>query len=299
VGSGTRINPNYNQIVSLFYSGDLYYNALQVGVQKKMSHGVQVQGSFTWGKAIDTGSGTQGGDQFSNGISSLPAYNLKSLQGLADYSILRTLIINGIWQVPSPKWSGAAGWITNGWQLGAIFKASDGVPFTATFGTGGDPTGTNSADDWAFPNRLTGPGCKTAVNPGNPNNYIRTQCFAVPTAASLAFYNANCDSSFGTFPQCFNLRGNSGRNTLIGPGITNLDFSVYKNNYVKRISELFNVQFRAEVFNILNHSNFAVPVAPDNTDIFDGLGAPTGVAGLLTSTTTTAREIQFGLKIIW
>jgi hypothetical protein len=299
VGSGTKINPNYNQIVSLFYSGDLYYNALQVGVQKRMSHGVQVQGSFTWGKAIDTGSGTQGGDQFSNGISSLPAYNLKSLQGLADYSILRTLIINGIWQVPAPKWSGAAGWITNGWQLGAIFKASDGVPFTATFGTGGDPTGTNSADDWAFPNRLTGPGCNTAVNPGNPNNYIRTQCFAVPTAPSLAFYNANCDNTMGIFPQCFNLRGNSGRNTLIGPGITNLDFSVYKNNYVKRISETFNVQFRAEVFNILNHSNFAVPVAPDNTDIFDGSGAPTGVAGLLTSTTTTAREIQFGLKIIW
>ena len=95
------------------------------------------------------------------------------------------------------------------------------------------------------------------------------------------------------------MRGNSGRNTLIGPGITNLDFSVYKNNYVKRISETFNVQFRAEVFNILNHSNFAVPVSPDNTDIFDNSGAPTGVAGLLTSTTTTAREIQFGLKIIW
>ena len=128
---------------------------------------------------------------------------------------------------------------------------------------------------------------------------LRNQQVASSILAGGSIYNANCDSTLGTFPQCFNLRGNYGRNTLIGPGITNLDFSLYKNNYVKRISETFNVQFRAEVFNILNHANFAVPVAPDNTDIFDGSGAPTGVAGLLTSTTTTAREIQFGLKIIW
>jgi hypothetical protein len=98
---------------------------------------------------------------------------------------------------------------------------------------------------------------------------------------------------------CFNLRGNSGRNVLIGPGTLNLDFSIFKNNYVKRISENFNLQFRAEFFNILNRANFAVPITPDNTDIFDSTGAPTGVAGLLTSTSTTAREIQFALKLIW
>jgi hypothetical protein len=101
------------------------------------------------------------------------------------------------------------------------------------------------------------------------------------------------------FPQCFNLRGNSGRNTLIGPGLTNLDFSIFKNNRVRRISENFNVQFRAEFFNVLNHANFSVPVTPDNTDIFDSTGAPTGVAGQLTSTSTTAREIQFAIKLFW
>lgn len=135
--------------------------------------------------------------------------------------------------------------------------------------------------------------------PRNPDNYIKTECFAVPAAPSLAFYKANCDSSVGTYPQCFNLRGNAGRNSLIGPGVINMDFSVYKNNYIKSISENFNVQFRAEFFNVLNHTNFALPVTPDNTDIFDGSGAPTGVAGLLTKTSTTAREIQFSLKLIW
>ena len=209
-------------------------------------------------------------------------------------------MINGTWQVPSPKWlPGRAGWITNGWELGAIYKANDGVPFTATFGTDGDPQGLNSSDPWAFPNRLPGPGCGSLINPGNPNSYIKTQCFAVATAPSAAFYTANCDPTFGTFPQCFNLRGNSGRNILTGPGTSNLDFSVFKNNSIKRISESFNVQFRAEFFNILNRANFAVPVTPDNTDIFDSSGASTGVAGLLTSTSTTAREIQFALKLIW
>ena len=65
------------------------------------------------------------------------------------------------------------------------------------------------------------------------------------------------------------------------------------------LGEKMKLQFRAEFFNVLNHANFAVPVTPNNTDIFDSTGAPTGVAGLLTSTTTTAREIQFALKVIW
>jgi hypothetical protein len=299
-GSGTTLNPNFGSIRGLFYEANSFYDALEVGVEKRMSHGVQLQGSFTWGKSIDMSSATTGGDQFSNGIGSPPWYDLKGFRGLSDFNIARTLVINGTWQVPSPKaLPGFAGWATSGWQLGAIYKVSDGVPFTATFGTNGDPQGLNSSDPWDFPSRLTGPGCGSLINPGNPDNYIKTQCFAVPTAPSLAFYTANCDPSFGTAPQCFNLRGNAGRNILIGPGTSNLDFSVFKNNYIKRISENFNVQFRAEFFNILNHANFAVPVSPDNTDIFDSSGAPTGVAGLLTSTTTTAREIQFALKLVW
>jgi hypothetical protein len=91
----------------------------------------------------------------------------------------------------------------------------------------------------------------------------------------------------------------SGRNILTGPGLANLDFSLFKNNSIKRISENFSVQFRAEFFNILNRTNFAVPNTPGNTDIFDSKGAPTGVAALLTSTTTTSRQIQFALKLIW
>jgi hypothetical protein len=311
VSSGNTINPNFGDINGVLYQGNSYYHALEIGIQKRMSHGLELQGSYTWGKSIDTGSATGVGDQFSNSIGSLPWYDLRSTRGLSDFNIGRTLVISATWQIPSPKsFSGPAGWIMGGWELGGIYKASDGVPFTATFGTDGDPQGLNSSDTWAFPDRLTTPGCKSLVNPGNPNNYIKTECFSVPKAPSVDFFNAapplGCDPAFGsTIPTdpnylwCFNLRGNADRNILIGPGTSELDFSIFKNNYIKRISENFNVQFRAEFFNILNHANFAVPVMPDHTDIFDSTGQPTGVAGLLKSTTTTAREIQFALKLVW
>ena len=304
------LNPNFGQIYGLAYQGNSFYDALLAGVTKRMSHGLELQGSFTWGKSIDTGSGSIAGDTFSNGISSLPWYDLNSNRGLSDFDIRRTVVLSATWQVPGPKsLSGPAGWLTSGWELGAIFKANDGVPFTATWGTNGDPQLMGSGDPWAFPNRLTSPGCRSLINPGNPNNYIKTECFTIPSAPTKAFWDANCnptpylDSSGNPVtvpnPQCFNLRGNSGRNILIGPGLTNLNFSIFKNSRVQRISENFNVQFRAEFFNVLNHANFSVPISPDNTDIFDSTGQPTGVAGQLTSLATTAREIQFGIKLSW
>jgi len=305
----SRNNENFGSMRGMFYEGRSYYNALETQLAKRMSHGFQMQGTFTWGKSIDTSSATVAGDAFGNSISSLQfAFNPKLSRALSDFSIGRTLVLNGTWEVPSPKsFSGPAHWLSDGWQLGVIFTASDGVPFTPTWGTGDDPTGTLSSDDWAFPNRLGGPGCKSLTNPGNPNNYVKTLCFAVPTAPDIAFWTANCDPAPPTFGgplpagdlRCFNLRGNAGRNILIGPGITSLDFSVFKNNRIKRISENFNLQFRAEIFNILNHANFAPPTTPDNTDIFDSSGADTGVAGLLSRTTTTAREIQFAIKVIF
>jgi hypothetical protein len=302
-------NTNYGSIRGLWYKGHSYFDALELQMVKRMSHGFQVQGAFTWGKSIDTSSATMAGDAFGNSISSLNWFDLRLGRGLSEFNIGRTLVVNGTWEVPSPKsLSGPAKWALDGWQLGLIFQANDGVPFTPTWGTGDDPANTSSNDDWAYPNRLGGPGCNTLTNPGNPAHYIKTECFSVPTAPNLAFWNQYCDPLPPTLggtsvdPNsllCFNLRGNVGRNILIGPGLTNVDFSVFKNNYIKRISENFNVQFRAEIFNILNHANFAPPTTPDNSDIFDSTGSVSDVAGLLSRTTTTAREVQFAVKIIW
>jgi len=299
-GSGIPINPNFGQIAMLTYGARSSYNGLEASIMKRMSHGFQIQGSFTWGKSMDNSSVMTAADSFQNSIASLEWFNLKLNRGVSDFNVGRTLVINGIWNVPEWKSApGFAGRITNGWQLGSIFTAKDGIPFTATLGSDGDPLGKNSNNNWDFPNRLTGPGCSSLVNPGNPNNYIKTQCFAVPTVAFAGASAALCDTTEGQPGQCLNLRGNAGRNILTGPGLVDLDFSVFKNNYIRRISETFNVQFRAEVFNILNRANFNAPVLPSQTDLFDSTGVANPSAGQLTSTVTPAREIQFALKLIW
>jgi hypothetical protein len=309
--SSTLLNTNAGAIRYIDWGGGSNYNSLEFGLTKRMSHGLALQSSFTWSKSIDTSSSGSIEDNFVNSISSLPWFDLKLNRAVSDFNIARILVISATWQEPDRKsLSGPAAWIANGWELGAIYKANDGAPFSATFGTDGDPQGLNSTDPWAFPNRLTGPGCQTLTNPGNPNNYIKTQCFAAPTAPASFFTGpapmCSSDPRLGTKAvgdpslfQCFNLRGNAGRNILTGPGLSNLDFSVFKNNSVRRISENFRVQFRAEFFNILNRPNFSVPNSPNNTDIFDSTGGQNGAAGLLTSTSTTSRQIQFALKFIW
>jgi hypothetical protein len=294
------LNPNFGAIRGMLYQGNSFYDALELQVIKKMSHGVQVQGAYTWAKSIDTNSATVAGNQFGNSISSLDWFDQTLSRSLSDFNVGRTLVINAIWEVPGLKSAfRVANWVSSGWQLGGIYKASDGIPFSATFGSDGDVLGKNSSDTFDYPNRLTGPGCNTLVNPGNPTNYVKTQCFALPTAPNTAFYAAHCDSTVGGGPsslECFNLRGNAGRNILIGPGLSEFDFSLFKNNYIRRISDNFNVQFRAELFNLFNRANFA---PPSNPDIFDSTGAISGSVGLLDSTTTTSREIQFALKLMW
>jgi hypothetical protein len=312
-----KINDQAGDIRYLNWAASSSYHALQVGVVKRLNHGFQIQGSFTWGKSIDNNSGVIAGDQFANSVSSLDWFDLHLTRGLSDYNVGRTLVINATWLVPSPKsLSGPLAWPLSGWQLSTVFKANDGVPFSALFGAqGADPRGTLSSDDYAYPSIV--PGCNP-IDLNFRNNgllYInpKTSCFTVPVAPSQAFWTANCDPFLpaavqpssgppvaAVFPQCFNLQGNVGRNTLVGPGLTNLDFSVVKNNYIRKISESFNVQFRAELFNILNHANFNVPSLGDgNTNMVNGDGTVNGSAGLLSQTTTDPREIQFAIKVIW
>jgi hypothetical protein len=275
-GSGTVLNPNAARINYLTWSANSFYDGFELQLTKSMSHGFQIQGSYTWGKSIDDGSQSLAGDPFANSISSLFFFDRKVRRGVSDFSIGQNLVVNYTWIIPAPHAvQGPAGWALDGWQVGGILQASSGLPFTPILG--GDPLGLNSSDPWDFPNRLVSPGCRSGVNPGNVNNYIKLQCFSFPKPSTLL--------------------GNAGRNSLVGPGLVNFDFSVFKNNYVKKVSESFNVQFRVEAFNVFNRANFAAPI--DNSAIFDQSGALVPGAGLIDKTSTTAREIQFALKVIW
>src|SRR5712692_11741591 len=87
----------------MFYNGHSYYNALELQLAKRMSHGFQVKGTYTWAKSMDTSSATVAGDAFSNSISSLHWFDLRLSRGLSDFNVGRTFVVNGIWQVPTPN----------------------------------------------------------------------------------------------------------------------------------------------------------------------------------------------------
>jgi outer membrane receptor protein involved in Fe transport len=309
IKSGTKLNTQAGTLVGEEMQNHSWYDALQVEVTKNLSHGLLLHGSYSWSRNIDYDSGTFAGDSFGNGETTQPWFDAKIWRALTDFNISQNLIINGTWTLPSPAGGGGfAGHALGGWELGGILKVNGGVPFTPNFGAGGDPAGVKGSDtSFLTPDRLTGSGCDTLVNPGNPNNYIKAQCFAIPRAPSVAFWQANCDTTskiFGPaatattepFPDCFNLMGNAGRNILIGPGLVNLDFSVFKNNYIRKISENFNLQFRWEIFNILNRANFAVP---SSASIFNAVGTDVSANDIITSTQTPSRQMQVALKLIF
>jgi hypothetical protein len=116
------------------------------------------------------------------------------------------------------------------------------------------------------------------VNPQNASRYVKTECFAAPSTSTRL--------------------GNAGRNSVIGPGLIDMDFSLFKNIPIPKISEGFKAQFRTEVFNIFNRPNFTSP--NDNRAILNPDGTLNGnTPGGITLTNTTSRQIQFALKLTW
>jgi hypothetical protein len=301
---GNPVNGTFGQIEGLMWVASSSYHSLQAQVKKNMRHGLQAQASFTWGRSIDTSSAGSIGDNFHNSVSSLPFFSTKLNRGPSDFNVGRNFVVNFEWEIPSPKSLFSAGqWALSGWQLGGILEASSGAPFSVTIT--GDPLKLGNTDPFGRPNRLSGPGCGNPVNPGNPFNYIKLECFGLPLQTPAL---AGVCQTYGFDPNavppnpgipgtCANLLGNASRNSLNGPGLINFDVSLFKNMTFKRISENFSAQFRVELFNIFNHPNFSPPV--DNNALFDSTGAALGGAGTITSTVTTSRQIQLALKLIW
>jgi Carboxypeptidase regulatory-like domain len=288
-GSGTRANPNVGFIRPVNFDGSASYNGLQAGLKKVYGHGFQAEASYAYSKCIDTGSGAQLGDPFQNSLTSLIYFSKIARRGPCDFDLRQNFVLNYLWDIPGPK-AGAASWLGNGWEVGGIVTVSTGVPFTPIMS--GDPLGQNSSDPIDFVDRV--PNCNPYT--GKVNAYLNLACFSVPIKP--ANLNIQC-TPFPSGPanSCMNLFGDVGRNELVGPGLTDFDFSVFKNNHIPKISETFNLQLRFEFFNIFNHPNFQAPI--DNEVLFTGAGASVNGAGAIDSLTTSARQIQLGAKIIW
>src|SRR5882672_20732 len=276
-GGSAKPNQNLGIIRYLYWGSDSSYNAMNVNVDKRMSHGLQFQFAYTWSKSLDDNSSTIAGDTFLNSLNSLFWFAPKSLRGPSDFNLTHSATINALWALPTPQsLNGFAKAAIGGWQVGGIFKINSGLPTTVIFN--GDPMGVGNggADQFGIPNRISGcdPVNHNYIGGASPS-YINVNCYALPTVSASSPLAAQCGTFSGaaTPPPsgqvyCANLLGNAGRNSVVGPKLVNFDFSTTKNIPIHRISETFNVQFRAEIFNIFNHSNF-VPPEPTNGAKFE------------------------------
>jgi Carboxypeptidase regulatory-like domain/TonB dependent receptor/TonB-dependent Receptor Plug Domain len=262
----------------VIFDGESTYHGFQTQLKREMTHGLQGQLSYTLGKCRDTSSAPVTGDTYVNSIA-VPLLLSKAYRiGACDFDVRNTLVGTMIWDLPGPR-SGVASYVAGGWEIGTIVTATSGSPYTVTFGGGGDPLNTGFNGDFSmdFANLIAG--CN--ATPGITNN----------AKGQLLAFNPNC---FTAAPVVAGgvLVGNSGRNRFYGPGFTTVDFSLFKNFSFK---ERFRVQFRSEFFNILNHPNFAAPnFLNDANNSFE-----TANAGIIGSTSSSSRQIQLGLKLVW
>jgi hypothetical protein len=199
---------------------------------------------------------------------------LRRIRGPSDFNIGRAFSAYAAYELPLST-VGGKHWYLQHWRVTGRYQASAGAPFTVVIG--GDPLGTRSTDPFDLPNAVDGSQCHAPVNRGNPIAYLKFQCFTFPAPATLL--------------------GNLGRNSILGPGLQNLNSSLLKDNFIKRVSETFNVQLRLEVFNFSNHTNFAPPL--NHRVIFDQGGRLVPGAGLIDSTATPSRQMQAGLRVVW
>ena len=298
----TVIDPNVGALRPTFWMVSSHYNGVQAQLTERMSHGLQASGSFTYGKCMDDTSSGLIGDPFQNSFTTTMFFLRASRVGRCDFNISDNFVVNFIWNVPGPK-SGLMSYIAGGWQTGAILTASTGIPTTPFIG--GDPLGLINQDAVVYPDYVRGcdPVNHKWKSEGAKGSYFNAACYTVPIApASIASDPTKCApyTAAGTpANSCMQLFGNAGRNSVVGPSSFDLDFSLFKNYAVHRISESFNVQFRAEFFNVLNHPNFLLPNFNEgNNQIFSPTGAP--INAVIDSTGTyDPRQIQFGLKVIW
>ena len=234
------------------------YHSLQARFEQRLNFGLSLLASYTFAKSIDNGSSF-----FSSaGDPNFPqdSYNLRAERGLSNFDVRHRFVASYAYDLPFGK---ASRWL-KGWQTFGILQFQTGQPFTVSLlpdfdnsNTGIDSLGFGANDR---PNVVGSP---RLSNP-TANEWFNTSAFAIPP--------------YGTF-------GNSGRNTVEGPGMATVDLSLVKNTAIR---ERATVQFRVEAFNVLNRTNFGLP---DNF-----IGSPT--FGQILSA-GNPRRLQLGLKLLF
>ena len=266
-----------------FSEGVSEYNSLQVDLQRRLSRGLTLRGVYTWAKVLDDGDSLNAtAAANAPGLLSNP-YFPKADWGLATYDVRNLGVATATYELPFGKGKkylttsgGASGLFAGGWTLNSIVTAQSGFPFTPQLGYNPSNDGDTRNPVRAFLN----PAFSGPVVLGNPNQWFDPRAFIAP-------------------PNNSGLFGNVARDAYIGPGLATWDFSVTKQT---SLHERLSLQFRAELFNLLNRANFNTPnlithvLLPPPNQTTPVLSP---AAGTITSTSTTSRQIQFGWKLLW
>jgi hypothetical protein len=276
-----KANPALANTWTWYSEGDASYNALQVDLNHRFSQGLTMRGVCTWSKVLDDGDSlnqTTAGN--APGLVSNP-FNLGADWGPGTFDVRNMGVISALYALPfgrgktfateSQGWSNRA---VAGWSVSSIVTLQAGFPFTPQLSY--NPSNNGDTRDPVRP--FLNPDFTGPVVTGNPAQWFNPSAFIAPPSTS-GFY------------------GNLGRDTFTGPGLATWDFSVLKDTPLR---EGLNLQFRAEMFNLLDRANFNTPnlvvFTPPTATNTTGVS---GTAGAITSTSTTSRQIQFALKLIW
>jgi hypothetical protein len=281
-GVSQGINPNFSSIQVTNSDAQSFYNALQLSANRNLSGGLSLQASYTLSKSVDDASSPAGGG-FAPAESQYP-YQRTLGRGLSDFDTRQNLVLSYFYDLPfgpSRTWlsSGVLSRLLGGWRLGGIFSARSGTPFSATSSVR-NPGYLFAA---ALPNLV-------AEQSNNPTSGVSVGCSAVEAGRELRAPELYFDPCVFQVPEPGTL-GNLGRNTLIAPATLNLDLSLQREFL---LDSRRRVQFRAEFFNIPNHTNFGEPSADVFTGVYPGRFNPS--LGRVSSTRTTSRQIQLAMR---
>ncbi|MGA9631079.1 MAG: TonB-dependent receptor [Candidatus Acidiferrales bacterium] len=273
--TGLLTNPNFGSLNDATPTSHSSYNSLQVAANRQFTHNFQAQVSYTWSKCLDDGSVTSAGEQGAYGV--VDPYDQALDRGPCTFNRTQNLVINGLYSLPF-----TGNRLVSGWQLSEILSASTGLPVNVMDGF--DQADTEGIEG-PRPNYATGvPGC----SPYQILNKVSQPAGSLPV---VQYFNTACYTV-----EAQGTEGNLGRDSIYGPRLLNLDFSIIKRT---KITEKLNTEFRAEFFNIINHTNFAQPTPGLYLGDFGGFVIPSPTAGQITALDSNPRQIQFAVKLLF
>ncbi len=283
--TGQYLNPAFGSIIRIETDAQSFYNSMQASFEHRTSRVLTLAAHYTWAHSVDDASGAFPSDSVNESGKSQNLFDRKGDRGRSSFDVRNNVVLNFIDELPfgpGKKFGhDASGWtakVIEGWSVSGIGSFHSNVPFTPVLGF--DNAGTRSAINSDRPNLVGNPYQGNCPNGGRVGTVT---CWFNPRAYGLP--------AFGSF-------GNAGRNSLAGPDFADFDFAILKNI---PFGEDRMVQFRAEIFNIANRPNFAVPTNTEGPNGTGGNGdevfAPN--AGQIFSTVNPSRQIQFGLKIFF